>query len=132
MVESGGRVLMLAENDAGAGSIPWYHETYEALTQETPFSFNKPGQLTDPPKLAASCEPNRGPADAPMFLINHWIDTSPAPRPSNARKVNARKALLDRVHECESLRGLPAGLVAIDFFREGDLFGAVDELNRER
>lgn len=131
MVESGGRVLMLAENDDGGGTIPWYHLAYDGLVQETPFSFSKPGQLIDESRLPASCEPNRGPADAPLFLVNHWIDTSPAPRPSNARKVNAREALLGRVHECERLRGLTAGLVAVDFYREGDLFGVVDQLNRE-
>ncbi len=100
--------------------------------QETPYSFKKPAQLTAPDRLEASCEPNRGPADAPLFLINHWIDTSPAPRPSNAAKVNTRNALLDRVHHCQDQRDLVANLIAIDFYREGDLFGATAELNSER
>lgn len=132
MIESDGRAVMLAEHDAGGGSIPWYHPAYDELLQETPFSFNKPAQLTDPAKLPASCEPNRGPADAPLFLINHWIDTSPAPKPSNAKKVNAHEALLRRVHECERMRDLLATLIAVDFYREGDLFGVVQELNAER
>jgi hypothetical protein len=132
MISSGGRVLMMAENDAGGGSIPWYHPAYEALTQETPFSFKKPSQLTDPAKLPASCEPNRGPADAPLFLINHWVDTSPAPLPSNAAKVNARKPLQRRIRECERDRGLLANLIAVDFYAEGDLFGVVEELNASR
>jgi hypothetical protein len=130
MIESGGRVVMLAEHDAG--SIPWYHQAYDELLQETPYSFKKPVELTDPQRLAASCEPNRGPADAPLFLINHWIDTSPAPKPSNAAKVNAHDALLARVHECERDRDLLANLIAVDFYREGDLFGVVKELNGER
>jgi hypothetical protein len=132
MINSGGRVLMLAENDAGDETIPWYHLAYDTLVQETPYSFQKPAQLTDPELLPASCEPNRGPADAPMFLINHWIDTSPAPKPSNAAKVNTREALLNRIHHCEEQRDLLANLIAVDFYREGDLFGATAELNAER
>jgi hypothetical protein len=132
MINSGGRVLMLAENNGGGAAIPWYHPGYEALLQETPYSFHRPAQLTDPDKLEASCVPNRGPADAPLFLVNHWIDSSPAPRPSNAAKVNTREAILNRVHACEDQRDLLANLIAVDFYREGDLFGAVSELNNER
>ena len=64
-----------------------------------------------------------------MFLINHWIDTSPAPKPSNAAIVNARDALLTRIHHCEEQRDLTANLIAVDFYKEGDVFGAVAALN---
>lgn len=132
MIGSGGRILMLAENEGGGPTIPWYHLGYDALLQETPYSFKRPSQLTAPDQLDASCAPNRGPDDAPLFLVNHWIDTSPAPKPSNAAKVNTRKALLDRVHRCEQLRDLRANLIAVDFYREGDVFGAAAQLNAER
>jgi hypothetical protein len=132
MIDSGGRVLMLAENDAGDTAIPWYHPAYESLVQETPYSFQRPRQLTDPAELPASCEPNRGPDDASLFLINHWIDTSPAPRPGNAAKVNTAQVLRRRIAECEALRGLAPGLIAVDFYRKGDLIEVVDSLNAER
>jgi hypothetical protein len=132
MIDSGGRVLMMAENDAGGGAIPWYHEAYEALTQETPYTFKRPEALTDRARLDASCAANRGPDSAPFFLINHWVDTTPAPRPSNARQVNAHDALLARIRRCEKLRGLSANLIAVDFYREGDVFDVVRELNAER
>jgi hypothetical protein len=132
MIDSGGRALMMAENEAGGSEYPWYHPAYDELVQETPYSFKKPAQLTDPAKLTASCEPNRGPASAAVFLINHWIDTSPAPKPSNAAIVNTREALLDRIHHCEEQRDLTANLIAVDFYKEGDLFGAVASLNDER
>ena len=131
MIDSGGRVLMMAENDAGHGEIPWYHEAYDKLVQETPFTFKKPEALTDPKQLAASCEPNRGPDDAPLLLINHWVDTTPAPKPSNAEKANAEGALLRRVHRCQRIRDLTANLIAVDFYREGDLFDVVEKLNAE-
>jgi hypothetical protein len=130
IIDTGGRAIMLSENEDGGAAIPWYHAQYDGLVQETPYSFKQPQQLTDADKLEASCVPNRGPASAPMFLINHWIDTSPAPKPSNAAKVNAHDALLDRISQCERQRGLKANLIAVDFYREGDLFGVVDELNR--
>jgi hypothetical protein len=132
MIDSGGRALMMAENRAGGDDYPWYHPVYAELVQETPFSFKKPALLTDPGKLTVSCEPNRGPASAAVFLINHWIDTSPAPKPSNAAIVNTREALLDRIHHCEQQRDLTANLIAVDFYKEGDVFGAARELNGER
>jgi uncharacterized membrane protein HdeD (DUF308 family) len=130
IIDSGGRTVMMAEKNDGGAAIPYYHSAYDALVQETPYSFKKPAQLTDPAKLEASCVPNRGQADAPMFLINHWIDTSPAPKPSNASRVNTHDALLARIRHCEQQRGLTANLISVDFYREGDLFGVVDELNR--
>lgn len=132
IIASGGRVVMMAENDAGGGEVPWYHSAYEGLVQETPFRFDRPAELIDRDLLPASCRPNRGTPDSSLFLVNHWIDTSPAPRPSNAARVNTRDALLARIDRCEEQRDLLANLVAVDFYREGDLFGAVRELNRER
>ena len=129
MIKDGGRALMLAEKDAGGGSIPWYHDAYDQLTQETPYSFKRPSDLIGAKAIPDSCEPNRGPADASLFLVNHWVDTSPAPRPSNAAKVNARDALLRRVRECERIRELDPNLIAVDFYREGDPFGVAEALN---
>ena len=52
MIDTGQRVVFLAENRAGAE--PWYRLAYESITQETPYSFSKPGQLTKSAKLPAS------------------------------------------------------------------------------
>lgn len=132
MIDSGGRLVMMAENEGGGARSPWYHSAYDELVQETPYSFKQPEALTDPKRLDRSCEPNRGPDDAPLFLINHWVDTSPAPRASNADKVNAHDALLARVHRCERVRGLLNNLIAVDFYERGDLFDVTAELNAER
>lgn len=132
IVDSGGRIVMMAENNADESEIPWYHPAYSSLVQETPYSFSKPSQLISPNSLEASCEPNRGPASAGVFLVNHWIDTSPAPRPSNAAIVNERDALLARVRQCDRQRDLTANLIAVDFYEEGDVFGAVAKLNGPR
>ena len=127
MTDSGKRVVFLAENHAGAA--PWYHQAYDAITEETPYAFSKVPQLNDPSKLPKSCEPNRGPEGAPIFLVNHWITTDPVPLPSNARKVNAYDKLIARVRECRKIRHHLPNLVAVNFYREGDIFGVVDTLN---
>ena len=64
-----------------------------------------------------------------MFLINHWVSTDPAPRPSDATRVNAYAPLLARARECESLRHRVPNLLAVNFYKEGDVFRVVDTLN---
>jgi hypothetical protein len=127
MVERDSRLVILAENEAGAA--PWYQLVYERLTQETPFSFASPEVLTAPAGLAATCRPNRGPDGAPLLLVNHWINTDPAPRPSNAAIVNAYEPLLRRARTCQQERGQGVNLLAVDFYGRGDLFRVVDTLN---
>ncbi len=127
MIERDQRLVVMAENRAGAA--PWYQLAYERLLQETPFTFTKPAQLTDPATLAATCRPNRGPSTAPLFLINHWINTDPAPRPSHAEIVNAYGPLLRRATTCREIRDRIPNLLAVDFYKRGDLFRVVDTLN---
>jgi hypothetical protein len=127
MVDSGRRLVLLAENHAGAA--PWYQLAYKSITEETPYAFGKVAQLTDPAKLDTSCEPNRGPEGAPLFLVNHWITTDPVPLPSNAAKVNAYDPLLARARDCARVRHHVPNMVAVNFYLEGDVFRVVDTLN---
>lgn len=127
MIDSGQRLVVMAENDAG--DISWYPLAYHSLLQETPFRFTSSAQLTDPAKLADSCRSNRGPGSAPLFLVNNWVDTTPVPRASQAAIVNARPALLGRVETCRSLRHRLPNLVAVDFYKQGDVLGVVRTLN---
>jgi uncharacterized membrane protein HdeD (DUF308 family) len=127
MIDRDRRLVVLAENHAG--TAPWYQLVYGRLTQETPFTFTRTGELTDPATLDASCRPNRGTAGAPLFLVNHWINTDPLPRPGNATVVNAFEPLLRRARACERVRGHPVNLLAVDFYERGDVFKVVDALN---
>jgi len=120
--------VFLAENHAGGA--PWYHPAYQSIVQETPFNFPRVPLLTKPDNLPESCRPNRGPADAPLFLINHWISTDPTPLPSDAKIVNAYDVLLRRVQTCEKLRQHFPNLIAVNFYARGDVFRVVDTLNR--
>ena len=118
LVASGQQVVVFLES--GRAGVAWLLPAFE-LIQETPYTFRSPDQF--------SCRPNRGSPEASLFQLNHWIETTPAPLPSNARVVNARDALLRRARLCERERGRLPNVVAVDFYRSGDLVGVVDELN---
>ena len=124
MVDSGKRLVLLAENQAGAA--PWYQLAYQRLVQETPFEFGSAKAL-----IAASdvCPPNRGTPGAPLFLLNHWVTTAPVQRPSDAAKVNAYAPLLARAQACRRIRDRLPNLLAVNFYKEGDVFRVADTLN---
>jgi hypothetical protein len=112
------RVVVFAEKNAAG--VPWYHQAFEVI-QETPYHFEAPEEL--------SCAVNRGGTEGSLFQINHWIDTTPTPRPSNAEIVNAREFLLDRARQCQGERGMLPNILAVDFALTGDVVGAAAELN---
>jgi len=123
----------------GVANVKWLSEirlqeerflgNYQARWYRTVRAVGGTGELTDPATLAKTCKPNRGSSDNPLFLLNHWIDTSPAPKPSNAAQVNDYKALLARAQKCERLRHQVPNLVAVDFYATGDLMKVIDKLN---
>ena len=57
------------------------------------------------------------------------MSTDPAPKPSDAAKVNAYAPLLARARECDRLRHHLPNLLAVNFYKRGDVFGVVDTLN---
>jgi len=118
MVASDQRVVVFAENN-NAG-VPWYHQAFEYF-QETPYTFHQPEDF--------SCRPNRGGAAAPFFMINHWIETTPAPKPSNAEIVNAYDFLLARARACQKERRHLPNVIAVDFYHTGDVVGVARTLN---
>jgi hypothetical protein len=130
LIEKNQRLVVLAEERAG--DAPWYHLAYRSIVAETPFNFTKRDQLLDAALLAKSCRPNRGPRNGSVFLMNHWVNSDPAPLASNARRVNAYGPLLARARECERVRKHVPTLLAVDFYREGDLFKVADTLNGVR
>lgn len=121
MVESGGRVLFLVEEDAG--TVPWLHQQFE-LAQETPYNLQTSRDLLGNP----GCRVGRGGKSPPMLLLNHFLGTVP-PRASAAVAVNARDAILEQVDRCKRLRDRTTNLLAVDFWKTGDVVGAADHLN---
>lgn len=112
------RLFVLGEHDTGG--LPWYHPAF-AVLQETPYTFHAPEDF--------SCRRNRGDPTNPLFLMNHWIESTPAPRPSNAVVVNAEAAVLARARQCGRERGKVPNVIAVDFAATGDVVRAAAVLN---
>lgn len=119
MVESGHRLVVLMENHSGGDRWPWLIDGF-AEVQDTPYLFDSPADF--------SCDLNRGGPDAPLLLVNHWIDDW-RHVPRNSALVNARDVLGPRLAECREERGMLPNFVAVDYYDRGDLFAVVDELN---
>jgi hypothetical protein len=119
MVASGGRVVVLGEYDVTG--VPWMHMAWEGLVAETPYTFPTPEDF--------SCKPNRGTPRGGLFLINHWIETTPTPRPSNAQIVNQQDVIVRRARQCRRERGMVPNIIAVDFAGIGDVVGAARVLN---
>jgi len=119
MIAAKKNVLVLAEG-GGPGAPPWYQPAYEHWVQETEYTW--------PTREDMDCRPKRGPADAPLFLFNHWVEAAP-PNPKKARTVNERAFLEARLRRCFAERGQIPNIVAVDFSAIGDLISTVRDLN---
>ena len=124
---------MMAENDAGGGEYPWYHPAYDSLVQETPYRFEDPRTLTDPKELRGELrgEPRRrrraAVPDQP--LGRHEPGAAAVERREGQQAPRCSSA---GSSVCEEERGLAADLIAVDFYREGDVFEVAEDLNEAR
>jgi len=118
MAESDQRVVVMAENNSAG--VPWYHQAFEVM-QETPYTFKDTTEFSE--------KPNRGGPGGTLLLMNHWIESTPMPKPSNAEVVNAYDFLLRRARRCQAERGKLPNLVAVDFYATGDLIRVTRTLN---
>ena len=118
LVAANQRLIVFIES--GQSGVAWLHGTVGEI-QETPYSFHKPEDF--------SCRPNRGGTEGSLFLVNHWIETTPAPRASNAQVVNAYDFLLRRARACQRERGHIPNIISVDFYNFGDLVRVANTLN---
>jgi hypothetical protein len=118
MIDQKRNILVLSEHQGPPP--PWYTSGY-GIFQDTPFTFADPSQF--------SCAHNRGPTDAPLFQINHWITTTDPPSPQEAAQVNSYDALLGWVQRCQQERGMFPTIIGVNFTTVGDLMRVVDEVN---
>ena len=112
------RLIVFAES--GRPGLTWLHPAFQSF-QETPYTFHTTAEM--------SCRANRGGDKSALFLVNHWIETTPTPRPSNAAVVNAYDFLLARARRCQRERRRLPNVIAVDFYATGDLFRVVRTLN---
>jgi hypothetical protein len=119
LVRQNRRVVVFTEKDAD-GTVPWYHDGFE-FVQDTPLGAKRPSQLR--------CRLERGSADSPLLMLNHWADVFPPRRDAN-KPFLRKDFILRRARRCARERGLPVNLIAVDHYDQGDLVPAVRELNR--
>jgi hypothetical protein len=118
LVEGGRRLIVFTES--GKPGPAWLRPLFASF-QETPYTFYAPAEFNN--------KPNRGGTGGSLLLLNHWIQTTPNPRPSNAAIVNTYDFLLARARACQQERGHIPNVIAVDFYGTGDLFRVVDTLN---
>jgi hypothetical protein len=111
---------LIVFTESGKPGVPWLYPTLGTI-QETPYTFHKIEDF--------SCRTNRGGDTGALFQINHWIETTPAPRPSNAAIVNAYDFLLARARQCQKERRHLPNLIAVDFYDTGDILRVARTLN---
>ncbi len=118
MITAKRNLMVLSENFGGTPA--WLTKGY-GIFQDTPFTFAEPGDF--------SCVHNRGPTDAPLFQINHWITNKRPPSPQLGRIVNSYDTLLAAVEKCEDQRGRFPTIVGVNFYDQGDLMAVVNHIN---
>jgi hypothetical protein len=121
LVDSNRRLLVFAER-GDDNSPAWYHDAYDWF-QETVYKFDSIKGFT--------CAANRGSADNPLFLMNHWVSSSP-PDPGLAAKANTRAVLNQRLEQCRRDRGLVPNVIAADFATKGDVVAVAADLTGNR
>jgi hypothetical protein len=128
MIDSGQRVVMTSE--AKTAPVKWYFEAYKSTLRETPYSFASTGLLTDPAELTNSCRANRGPANGPLFLMNHFITRSNGiSYAEDSAIVNTKAAIVARAKACKAARGMMPTIIAVNNVEIGDVVGAAKTLN---
>jgi hypothetical protein len=119
MIRSGQRLVVMTEEGGGSSAYPWLVEAF-SVVQDTPYTF--------PDVSSFSCAPNRGPSDAPLLLVNHWLSGF-SNLVSAAQQVNTADVLGARVRDCAAERGRQPTFVGLNYYDIGDGARVVDELN---
>lgn len=121
MIDAGTRLVVTAEN--GGPPPAWFHHVWD-VAFDTPYTFHDQSEF--------SCKLNRGSATNDLFLLNHWLSTTPPlelPTEDGAKLVNQKDVLGARAAQCGKEAGHYTNFVAVDFYEDGDLFEVVDQLN---
>lgn len=119
MIGSGKRLLVLMENEGGGAQIPYLHQGFDVVA-DTGYTYASVDDF--------DCAPNRGPKDADLLMVNHWLSGFTT-LVSSAEKVNQEEVLGPRVRKCRKQRGQIPNFVAVNWYDRGDLLTVVDQLN---
>jgi hypothetical protein len=119
MIDSGHRVVVMMERHGGGTAYPWLLPAF-TYVQDTPF--------TNPTAADLRCDRLRGTAASPLLLVNYWLANFRS-LITDARTINALPVLGPYLDRCRTERGMLPNFVAVNYFDQGDLFRAIDQLN---
>jgi hypothetical protein len=117
MIDSGKRAVLFLEK--GGGAPAYLHPAFVGNIRDTSYTFQKKEDFT--------CTLNRGGANDPLFLVNHWLGGG-IPNMTLAVEANADAVLGKRVDDCTREVRLPT-FVGVDFYEVGDLLPVVRRAN---
>ena len=119
LIDQNDRILVTTER--ATPPPDWVHHLW-TVAWDTPYSFDTVADFR--------CELNRGDDTNPLFLMNHWL-SGPygVPSQDEAQIANQYEVLMTRAQECRERAGQQPNFIAVDWYREGDLFRVVSELN---
>jgi hypothetical protein len=112
------RLIVVSEKHGGVEKF--MPKTY-SLFQETPYTFTSINEF--------NCKPNRGGANKPLLLINHWLRPDGPPDPTAANQVNSRTVLTKRFEQCINRRKKLPNAIAVDFTAIGDFYSTMNRFN---
>lgn len=118
MIQDNKRLVLLS--DTRSPDHPWQHYLWDHAW-ELHYSYETPEDF--------HCRPNRGDQDNALFVFNHFL-TEVSGKLEFAQRVNHNPLLINRVNECTAEHGTLPNFLTVDFYEEGDLFEAVDAINR--
>jgi hypothetical protein len=123
MIATGQRVVVLADTTGAAP--PWMLPlwTYVAETGRTFASTS-----------TMSCNLTRGPADAPLYILNELLvdpdgGSAGCGTPALAQEANAEPFFTDRTNACIAARSGNPAFIAVDDYDVGDVFGVTRALD---
>lgn len=105
--------------DSYGGNPAWLMPVWDHAV-ETHYANEQPEDMT--------CNYNRGNAQNPLFIFNHFL-TYPLGARRLAAQVNFNPFLIDRAEQCWQETGKRPNFVTLDFYDLGDLMETVDALN---
>jgi hypothetical protein len=116
LIQSGKRLVVFGE--VKAGKPPWFMPAF-SFVQDTPYDVGSRQQL--------DCSLNRGGADNPLLLLNHWIARFP-PRVSDQVRIGGR-FLKERIQRCTKEKGITGAIVPVDFYERTGVVTLAKALN---
>ena len=118
LIESGKRVVLFSQ-DRPEVDIPWYHYDGDYMAK-THWGYNDTTYF--------NCNLTRGNISSSLRWLDHYI-TDPVSSESASNATNQVPVIIERADDCSEQWGQIPNFIAVDYWEQGDIVLAVDNLN---